>query len=1231
MRVDEGLLRAYLDGELAPLEREQVERWLSSSPKAQARLVQLRQTREQVHQALAALMPPAPSSAVVALKRLQPHLEPRLSQNGVPAKNPSATVWESPSLLAELKSDVKNMRYTWRKTVTKGFILAFVVSLVVVISAVALAVWPNLGYRVTEQLQQVAPAEGVNLPVAEANKPETTTVVIALQPISRGAEFVPGSIGQRSWPTPHLPAGFISSETETVGKIARTDIAAGQVIVQGMLVDASAPLTPELPPDAVPVSAVFNHEIELVGYKLQSDALTSPGTIDLTLYWRSVQEVANDYTVFIHLADANGLLLAQEDSPLGQGKFPTSRWSPGQLIEDEHHLLIAENLPDGKYDLKVGLYNSATGERLSVQSENGPVPDNSFLLTQIKVGQAEEVATHFGYGIQVAPNGDTAANIGHLKRLGMEWVKFQMPWKEVEPAQGVYEWAFWDETIAAYAANGINVMLIIVKAPDWARPADDDKSVEGPPADPDTYAKFVTQVTERYRGKAQAIEIWNEQNLWYESGGAGRIDAAKYVELLRLTYQAVKAVNQDMLVISGGLTPAGNVADPKNSQVELAVDDVEYLEQMYANGAKDYFDALGAHPASYNCPALADWQTVTPEEASADPNSGMFVHRHHSWCFLGTMEAYRAVMAANADEAKPVWPTEFGWASASEPTPGYEYAGDNTPEEQAQWIVEAFQWGKRQGWVGPMFLWNLDYSLVLPGTELGYFSILDTPAYEVLAKPHMMADTISAEINFAEAAFELKDVRQLTPCENKGRRLLLVQVLDMAGRGLDDVPVKIQWGYEAFDQVTVRTKTINQEPGRVEFEMTEETPYAVEIQAASSQVASDLTPIYAQEEACAEGGSGNSPGHISYEIIFQETEAIPPAATVTPIPSNTAPLPAENLFGYGIQADPLGDAAANVEHVKTLGFGWVKFQMDWKEVEPVAGDYKWVAWDKVIDAYAASDINVMLAVVKAPDWARPAEDDKSIEGLPADPVKYAEFVAQISDRYRGKVQAIEVWNEQNLWYKTGGKGRMDAAKYVQLLQAAYQAIKSVNQEMMVISGAISPAGDVGDLAVDDVEYLKQMYANGVKDSFDALGATPWGYNCPALADWRTVTATAASADAQHGTFTNRHHSWCFLGTMEAYREVMIANDDGDKPIAITGFGWAVAADAPSGYEFARDNTPAEQAQWMVEAYQWAKNQGWVGPMILWNLDYSLTIPGTELGYYSILNTSAYDALVKMPK
>lgn len=358
---------------------------------------------------------------------------------------------------------------------------------------------------------------------------------------------------------------------------------------------------------------------------------------------------------------------------------------------------------------------------------------------------------------------------------------------------------------------------------------------------------------------------------------------------------------------------------------------------------------------------------------------------------------------------------------------------------------------------------------------------------------------------------------------------------------------------------------------------------------------------------------------------------LPLVQKLWPKDTPTTPL----LFDYGIQADPWGDGTANIGHIQTLGLNWVRFQMAWKFVEPTPGGYTWGRWDDLVGAYNANGLNILLSIPKAPDWARPPDDDKSVEGMPQDPAKYAEFVARVADRYRDRVQIIEIWNEPNLWYEAGGMGRIDGVAYTELLKLSYQAIKSANQDMIVISAGLAPAGTVGDAVVDDTDYLEQMYANGARDYLDAVGAHPAGFNCPALADWRTVTADEATATHFLGPFENRHHSWCFLGTMEGYRQVMKTNGDGAKPIIPTEFSWGVSDDSPAGYEYAQDNTYEEQAQWLVEAYQWGQQQSWVGPMFLWNLDYGLTAPGTELALFSLLTPDgpvpAYDAIVNLPK
>jgi spore germination protein YaaH len=457
-----------------------------------------------------------------------------------------------------------------------------------------------------------------------------------------------------------------------------------------------------------------------------------------------IPPVESQYTVVWRVQNQDGGVIAEATADLSSPNYQWTAPEAGGSYEVAAAISSSEDtsaaVPRGSVAVLVATPTptSTPTPEPTPTPENTPTPEPRPTSPPQEVAAAQQPAAPaapppaasvnvpFGYGIQADPRGNTSANVGNIKGMGFNWVKFQMAWKDFEPSPGGYSWGFWDEIIGAYAANGINVMLSIPKAPDWARPPDDDKSVEGPPADPAKYAEAVARVADRYRGKVKAIEIWNEQNLWYEAGGKGRINPAAYVQLLQLSYQAIKSVNKDMIVISGALTPAGNVGD-------LAMDDFDYLNGMYANGVKGYFDVLGAHPSGYMCPALADWQTVTPQEAAGDPGHGTFTNRHHSWCFRGTMEGYRNIMVANGDGAKGISPTEFGWAVSGNPQPGYEYASSNTPEEQAKWIVEAYQWSKQQGWVGPMFLWNLDYGVTAAGTELANFGILNTPAYAALA------------------------------------------------------------------------------------------------------------------------------------------------------------------------------------------------------------------------------------------------------------------------------------------------------------------------------------------------------------------------------------------------------------------------------------------------------------------------------------------------------------------
>ena len=378
------------------------------------------------------------------------------------------------------------------------------------------------------------------------------------------------------------------------------------------------------------------------------------------------------------------------------------------------------------------------------------------------------------------------------------------------------------------------------------------------------------------------------------------------------------------------------------------------------------------------------------------------------------------------------------------------------------------------------------------------------------------------------------------------------------------------------------------------------------------------------------------PGQV---LLIPGEGPVPPPPTPGPTPTpRPSPTPTPTGFGYGIQAHMLGqDHAQIVEAVNDMGFGWIKHQIVWKDFEPSRGNINWGDIDALVNSCHDAGLNVLLSVVKAPAWARGANADLTVDGPPANPQDLADFMGAMAGRYRGKVQAYEVWNEQNLHYEWGNEA-LDANRYVQLLAAAYRAIKAQDPDAIVVSGAPTPCGDNPPVAVDDLTYLERMYQAGLKNYCDAVGVHPSGYNVPPDADWRTWSDPSA---VFRGPSDNHHHSWVFRGTMEGSRNIMVRYGDSGKKLWPTEFGWAsvdgLGVSPAPGYEYAADNTAEEQARFIVTAYEMGKGWGWVGVMFLWNLNFGPVLGASdEKAAFSILYPDwtprpAHAAVHDMPK
>lgn len=133
------------------------------------------------------------------------------------------------------------------------------------------------------------------------------------------------------------------------------------------------------------INAEFHDQILLAGYTLGPVRTTLP----IVLYWRTQRWLDRDYTVFVHLIDESGEIVAQSDSQPAAGLAPTSIWGPGETVYDAHTLTLPASLQPGRYRLQVGMYDAQTNQRLPVTDAQLPGPNDAVLLEEVEVGSSE--------------------------------------------------------------------------------------------------------------------------------------------------------------------------------------------------------------------------------------------------------------------------------------------------------------------------------------------------------------------------------------------------------------------------------------------------------------------------------------------------------------------------------------------------------------------------------------------------------------------------------------------------------------------------------------------------------------------------------------------------------------------------------------------------------------------------------------------------------------------------
>lgn len=348
-------------------------------------------------------------------------------------------------------------------------------------------------------------------------------------------------------------------------------------------------------------------------------------------------------------------------------------------------------------------------------------------------GTSVTTTTGYGFGRGIAAflvDQDVPTLSDEIAALGVTWVKQEILWRDFEPVKGEIDFNTLDNIVNTLRDKNLNILLTVSAAPAWARASTDEN---GPPDNFADYGTFVGTLAARYAGQVQAYEIWNEPNLRREwNSSVHKISAASYIELLRAGYNAIKAADPAAVVVSAGLAPTGY-----NDGVN-AISDRVFLPALYASGLADVSDAIGAHPLGWANP---------PDAVCCEAPVGVLTHyQDSSFYFLETLRAYRDIMVQNNDGSSAIWTTKFGWGTSEDtdpPSENYVFVSYTTLGEQAIYDARGFELGAELGFVGPMFLDNLNGCQVQLGTvEPCYYSLVG-----IDGAPRPVFGAIQAAIN----------------------------------------------------------------------------------------------------------------------------------------------------------------------------------------------------------------------------------------------------------------------------------------------------------------------------------------------------------------------------------------------------------------------------------------------------------------------------------------------------
>ena len=285
--------------------------------------------------------------------------------------------------------------------------------------------------------------------------------------------------------------------------------------------------------------------------------------------------------------------------------------------------------------------------------------------------------------------------------------------------------------------------------------------------------------------------------------------------------------------------------------------------------------------------------------------------------------------------------------------------------------------------------------------------------------------------------------------------------------------------------------------------------------------------------------------------------------------------------------------AKSLALAREAGFQFNRQEFQWEDIEiHQKGDFidrrndplgvdAWAKYDNIVNLAAENEIEIVPRLSNPPSWSRAASDEEVGALAPPDNfADFADFAETVAARYQGRIHYYQIWNEPN-GNDEWGYQNVDPEAYTELLCMAYERLKMIDPEVVILAGALTPTLAMDGRNMNDLIFLQRMYNAGAAECFDVMSAQGYGL-------W-----SGATDQRLRPTVINFPHNLLI-------RDLMVRNGDSQKPIWISEMGWNVV---PEGMEarFGRV-TEEQQARYTIEGFQRIQAQWpWVGVANYWFL------------------------------